>query len=202
MGISVQETNKESEPSKVVIAYEKIGSNVSLECSSGLSAQKDSSPTNIPVLFTFLKDGLQSDSNYTKTKECRDIGEVAGGYDTQSSNWIISRKNVPPGDCVLTITNFGPNDVGEYNCAGLLSIDGSIYESDWSQKAIDLEETKPESNAKLYALFALSLVVLVLGAIALFYLYHKRRRPQPHPEPEPGQPEDNFEESYLIRELY
>lgn len=110
------------------------------------------------------------------------------------ANWIMSRQNFPPYDCILTIVDFGSKDIGEYHCAGLLPRDASQYEKDWSKVTIVIDllkrgvPTKPSKrkskNLPLVSITALLLpIILCVSIIAVSFIivkhYKQRKKRQP-----------------------
>lgn len=102
------------------------------------------------------------------------------------TDWIIAHQDSPPYDCVLTIMNFGPEDVGEYNCAGLLG-----YKKDWSKTPIDLSVEGKRSNGMIMTIILVAIIIPIVTIVlvtvvllAMFVLAYrvKKRRPTPIPE--------------------
>ena len=168
------DTNREE---KKITYNEKFGNNVILVCSSSLTSVNDSA-LDVPVEFVFNNP---SGPNYIKSVECNNINTESAAANT---NWIIGHQTFPPYDCALTIVDFGPEDIGEYRCAGLLPRDDSLYEKDWSKTYVYLSSIdSPKKNSNLYYISFVAVVIILIVMVALFAIrvYRKRRGQPPVP---------------------
>ena len=151
-----------------------------LICSSGLNGSDESS-LSIPALFVFWKNSseLTSNTNYTKSMECNNttMGNVTNG------NWAISRQTTPPYDCMLTITDFTADDVGKYNCAGMLPESNSHFEKDWSNSPININSTEQPVSYLVYILgiVVTVVIVIIISSILIITLIVRLVRPRPPP---------------------
>lgn len=145
------------------------GSNVTLSCLSGLNSSSNSTSLDLPVLFTFK---AWSNDSVTKSVEC----SQSHMQQLNDGDWIITRQDSPPYDCLLMIINFGSGDVGRYSCAGLLPRDNSCYEA-WSHTIIDLSIRELGSTYNeiviLVVVVAVVVVFLLLVIVGLVYRVKK-----------------------------
>lgn len=150
------------------------GNNVTLFCSSGLNSSSDSSSLDLPVWFIFK---AWSNDSITKSMECgQSHAKLSDG------DWIVTRQDSPPYDCVLMIINFGSEDVGKYSCFGLLPRDNSHYEA-WSHTVIDLSireqvhNTVSTNDELIILVVVVACVVLFLFLIIIMLVYRVKRTP-------------------------
>ena len=105
------------------------GTNLTLLCSSGLDSRFSS--LSIPSKFVFYSSlGVISATDFNISATCNSSDAIS----VNNGKWIMTRLQLAPNDCLLTIINVGPDDEGEYHCAGVLSRSDSVEEEeDWSK---------------------------------------------------------------------
>lgn len=130
--------------------------NISLLCSSGLGDVFSS--LHIPATFFFYPK--HDTDNYNVSSICDSDDTVS----VNNGKWIITRQQLPPHDCVLTIVEFSEHDVGKYCCAGLLSQSSSPswQVEDWSN------HLHLKLLTKLYSASGINLYSLGFWATAFF----------------------------------
>lgn len=156
--------------------------NISLLCSSGLSDKF--SALNILVTFTFhSKHG----SDYHNVSATCDRNQDTVSVNNGNVNWIITREQSPPYDCVLTIVDFGEHNSGKYRCAGVLSQSDSVSPSlhlklqTKLQTALSVSQDLGPWATIFFGILVTSIAAIFLSFIAIAgsysaYRYYKRWR--------------------------
>lgn len=86
-----------------------------------------------------------------------------------NGKWIITRSQLTPNNCLLTIVNVGPGDEGEYRCAGMLSrSDSAEEEEDWSEELKLKLSSKLEPGSHFGSDTVSLLVTILFGVIVCF----------------------------------
>ena len=154
--------------------------NVSLLCSSGLSDKLSS--LHIPATFSFYPK--HDTDNHSVSVPCDSDDSVSINND----RWIITRQQLPPHDCLLTIVHFDRHDVGIYRCAGVLSRSDSpgLQVEDLSNKLYLklLHSAGSPSQLGLWATVFFGVIVtsiiaifLAFVAVVVYSAYRRHRRP-------------------------
>ena len=146
---------------------------MSMMCSSGLDHTQSSNSSNIRTQFLFTAEG---DANITKSADC-DQELVKDG------DWIVSRQNVPPYNCLLSISSFDSENAGKYSCTAFLPREQSQYVADHSPSSIKLymKGQGPDNNETQTIIIACVVagvvaIVLVLILLALATRARRSRR--------------------------
>ena len=162
-----------------VSQYVRKGKPVTMRCSSGLDHTQGSSSSDINTQFLFT---TESETNVTNKSVNCDQDPVKEG------DWIIFRQTVPPYDCLLKISSFDSENVGEYSCTAFLPHNQSQYVAHRSPSSIKLY-MKPDSDETLgiviaYVIAGVAAIVLVLILLALAYRvrrsYQRHRNVSPY----------------------
>ena len=149
------------------------GSHVTMTCSSGLDHTHGSNSSDIRTRFLFTAEG---EKILTKSVDC-------GQELVSNGDWTVFRQSEPPYDCLLNVSSFDSEDVGEYSCEAFLPRDQGQDAADRSPSSITLTmQGQGTENSGLFTIIIACVVagvvgvVLVLALIGLAYRVRRSRR--------------------------
>ena len=144
------------------------GSHVTMTCSSGLDNTQGSNSSDIKTQFLFTSEGGDTNKSVDCDKE-----------PTTVDDWFVTRQDVPPYNCLLNITNFDSENVGEYSCTAFLPRGSSHYVMDPSPSSIQLslkgQGTGSSSTLKIIIASVVVVVVAMVLLVALLGLAYRVR---------------------------